>query len=104
MFHYLKELIRCGSGVSSKSFFLVSVTIIGCFLILVTGFVLIYEVVTTGTINTDINGLAAYIGAISALFATAGVTKVWAEKYECQSRQTHTEETFDGTDENEEEA
>lgn len=82
MIHYLKELIRCGSGVSSKSFFLVAVTIIGCFLLIITGFCLVYEVIATGTIASDIKGFATYVGAIASLFATAGVTKVWSEKYE----------------------
>ena len=42
---YLKELIKNGSGHSSKSFFLVAVTLIGCLLLLIVGFVLVYEVI-----------------------------------------------------------
>ena len=36
---YLAKLIQTNSGASSKAFFLVSVTIIGCLLLLVVGFV-----------------------------------------------------------------
>lgn len=34
------------------------------------------------TIQTDLNGLAAYIGAVAGVFASAGITKAWSEKYE----------------------
>ena len=58
---YLTKLIQTNSGASSKAFFLVSVTIIGCALLLVLGFVLLYEVMTTNTIHTDLMGIAAYV-------------------------------------------
>lgn len=53
---YLMKLIQTNSGASSKAFFLVSVTIIGCLLLLTIGFVLLYEVLTTNTIHTDPHG------------------------------------------------
>lgn len=40
------------------------------------------EVFYNHTITTDLNGLAAYIGAVAGLFASAGITKAWSEKYE----------------------
>lgn len=49
---YLKKLIESNTGVSSKSFFLVAVTLIGCLLLLIVGFVLVVEVVRNGTIQT----------------------------------------------------
>ena len=70
---YLKELIKNGSGHSSKSFFLVAVTLMGCFLLLIVGF---------KSIKTDLMGLSAFVGAITALFASAGVTKCLSEKNE----------------------
>ena len=73
---YLKELIKNGSGHSSKSFFIVAVTLMGCFLILV------YEVIVNKSIKTDLMGLSAFVGAITALFASAGVTKCLSEKNE----------------------
>lgn len=53
---YLKELIKNGSGHSSKSFFLVAVTLMGCFLLLIVGFVLVYEVIVNKSIKTDLMG------------------------------------------------
>lgn len=78
----LKDLVRNNSGTSSKSFFLVAVTLIGCLLLLIVGFVLLYEVICNHTIHTDLTGLAALVGSIASLFATAGITKAWGEKNE----------------------
>ncbi len=77
---YIKELVRVDSGHSSKAFFLVAVTIIGCVLLLCVAFVLVYEVVTNGTIQTDLMGLSTFVGSVASLFVTAGVTKVYSEK------------------------
>ena len=82
---YLTQLVQTNSGASSQAFFLVSVTIIGCALLLVLGFVLLYEVITTNTIHTDLMGIAAVIGAIGSLFATAGITKAFGERNEASS-------------------
>ncbi|UVY47634.1 MAG: hypothetical protein [Bacteriophage sp.] len=89
---YLAKLIQTNSGVSSKAFFLVSVTIIGCLLLLVVGFVLLYEVLTTNTIHTDLMGLAAVIGAIGSLFATAGITKAFGERNETNNNNSNKKE------------
>ena len=83
---YLKELIKNGSGHSSKSFFLVAVTLMGCFLLLIVGFILVYEVIVNKSIKTDLMGLSAFVGAITALFASAGVTKCLSEKNENKNR------------------
>ncbi|MCH3994847.1 MAG: hypothetical protein LKE54_07340 [Prevotella sp.] len=82
MSNFFKDLIVSDSGVSSKAFFLVAVTVIGCLMLLAGAFVLVYEVIKTGTIHTDLRGLATYITAISALFATAGLTKAVGERNE----------------------
>lgn len=83
---FFKKLISNNSGLSSKSFFLVVVTVIGCLLLLVPAFTLIVEVIFTHTIATDLTGMAAYIGAVATLFATAGITKAWSEKYEMENK------------------
>lgn len=80
--NYIHKLISNNTGVSSKNFFLVTVTLIGLLLLLVPVVVLIIEVITNHTIQTDLNGMAAYIGAVASVFATAGITKAWSEKYE----------------------
>mgnify|MGYP003603149842 CR=1 FL=1 len=78
----LKKLIQNNTGVSSKNFFLVAVTIIGFILLLVPAIVLIIEVIVNHTILTNLNGMAAYIGSVAGVFASAGITKAWSEKYE----------------------
>lgn len=79
---FLKDLIRNNSGISSKNFFLVSVTIIGLILLIIPAVVLLIEVICNHTIATDLNGMAAYIVAVAGIFASAGITKAWSEKYE----------------------
>ena len=84
---WMAKLVRNNTGVSSKNFFLVTVTLIGCVLLLVPAAILMIEAIANKTIATDLNGLAAYIGAVASLFATAGLTKAWSEKYECRNRE-----------------
>ena len=79
---YIDKLIKNNTGVSSKNFFLVTATLIGLVLLLVPAILLIIEVCYNHTIQTDLNGLAAYIGAVAGVFASAGITKAWSEKYE----------------------
>ena len=79
---YLSNLIKNNTGISSKNFFLVSITIIGLILLIVPVIILIVEVLYNHTIKTDLNGMAAYIGAVAAIFTSAGITKAWSEKYE----------------------
>ena len=82
---WFKKLIRNNTGVSSKNFFLIVVTLIGCLLLLVPAFTLCIEAFYMHTIATDLTGVAAYIGAVASLFATAGWTKAWSEKFESQN-------------------
>lgn len=89
--NYFGKLIRNNSGISSKNFFLVVVTVIGCILLIVPAFTLTFEVIINGTITTSLDGFAAYIGAVAGLFATAGITKAWSEKFECKKRQEEEE-------------
>lgn len=89
---WFSKLVRNNSGVSSKNFFLVTVTLIGCVLLLVPAVILMIESISNKTIATDLNGLAAYIGAVASLFATAGLTKAWSEKYECRKNSENKDE------------
>lgn len=79
---FFRDLVKNNSGLSSKSFFLVLITLLGCMLLAVVGFVLIWEVLQSGTIKTDLNGLSLVIGSITAIFGTAGATKYFGEKNE----------------------
>lgn len=77
---FFRDLITNNTGVSSKSFFLVIVTIIGFILLLIPAVILIVEVIANKTIQTDLNGLAAYIGAVGVIFTSAGITKAWGDR------------------------
>jgi len=85
MVKYLKLLIQVNSGHSSKAFFLVSVTLIGLLMLLVVCFILVWKVVTYGTIKTDLMGLSAFVGSVASLFVTAGITKTIGERGEHQN-------------------
>ena len=89
---WINRLIRNNSGLSSKNFFLVTVTIIGSILLLVPAFTLIIEIIFTHTIATDITGFAAYIAAVGSLFASVGLTKAYSEKFEMRNSETNGEE------------
>jgi hypothetical protein len=85
--NFLNKLIRNNTGVSAKNFFLITVTIIGCVLLLVPAFTLVIEAIFNHTIVTSLEGFASYIAAVAGLFATAGITKAWSEKYEFDRKQ-----------------
>lgn len=80
--NYFNKLIHNNTGVSSKNFFLVTVTIIGLILLIIPAVILIVETIFNHTIQTDLDGMAAYIGAVAGVFASAGITKAWSERYE----------------------
>lgn len=82
MLRYIKSLIKSNTGDSSKSFFLVMVTIIGFILLGIVGFVMIYDVLYSGAVISDLYGLATIIGAITTLFTSAGLCKVIGERNE----------------------
>lgn len=79
---YFDALVRNNTGVSSKNFFLVTVTLMGCALLAIVGFILIWEIIANGTIKTDLMGLSAFVGAITSLFAAVGLTKSIGDKNE----------------------
>lgn len=82
MFKLLNKLLQNNSGYSSKSFFLISITVIGLLLLVVPAVVLLVEVFYNHTITTNLSDMAAYIASVSAIFAAGGITKAWSERYE----------------------
>lgn len=82
MKYFVKSLIKNNTGVSSKNFFLVCVTIIGCLLLIAPLGIFTVELIFSHTVTIDFTSLAAYIAAVAGVFTTAGVTKVWSEKNE----------------------
>lgn len=89
-------LVRKNTGVSSLSFFLIAVTLAGLGLLALVAFVMIWEVVHNNTITSDLSGWATFIGSISALFASAGITKGWSNwsenKFNANKNNQETEE------------
>lgn len=79
---YLNKLINNNTGVSSKNFLVVTITIVSLVLLLIPAIILLVEIIYNHTILTDLSGLSQYIGSVAALLATAGITKAWSEKYE----------------------
>ena len=68
-------------------------------LLLVPMVVLVIEVIFNHTVQTDLNGMAAYITSVAALFATGGIVKGWInyndsktniEKYKNQNYDSET--------------
>lgn len=80
--NWFEKLITPNTGYSSKSLLLVVVTLLGIGLLIMPIIILSIEIFNNHTIQTDLTGLAAYIGSISALFASAGFTKAFSEKHE----------------------
>jgi hypothetical protein len=64
-------------GVSSTNLYMFLVTGIGFILLLVPAIILLIEAFYNHTISTNLDGMASYIGAVAALFASAGITKAW---------------------------
>ena len=86
---FFRKLITNNTGVSSKSFFLVVVTIIGFILLIVPAIVLIIEVCVNKTIQTDLNGLAIYIAAVAGV--SASITKAWGDRGSSNNKNESTE-------------
>ena len=80
--NYFSKLVSNNTGISSKNFFLISITIIGLCLLIVPIFALCIEAWYNHTITTNLSDMAAYIGAVACIFASGGITKAWSEKYE----------------------
>lgn len=79
MFKYFQKLIKIGTGDSSKSFFLVVVTVMGAYLLFVLSGVLIYDCAQDGAVDTSLGGIAEVIAAITALLGSAGACKVFSD-------------------------
>lgn len=79
-------LIKNNTGISCKSFFLVVVTFVCSILIITICFSIFYEEISNGYIKSDLVGLSALVGSISALLGAAGLTKVIGEKTESNNK------------------
>lgn len=73
------DLISNNTGYSIKNYFIYSITNIVIYLLLIVGFVLVWDVVIDGKIDTDLNQLAGFVGATAAVLTAAGIPKAIAE-------------------------
>ena len=92
-----RNLIKSNSGVSSKNFFLVCVTLVGIFMLSILAAGLIVDIVYNHTITISMSDASYFIGAIGTLFASAGITKAWSDsstnKYLAQHPQDYKQPT-----------
>lgn len=78
------NLINNNTGVSSKNFFLIIVTIIGTVLLCVVIAAIITDLINNGTVTMSWSDMGLFVGSVSSMFCAVGITKAWSEKYEKQ--------------------
>lgn len=76
------NLINNNTGVSSKNFFLIVVTIIGTVLLCVVIAAIITDLINNGTVTMSWSDMGLFVGSVSSMFCAVGITKAWSEKYE----------------------
>lgn len=74
---YLKALVTAGTGVSSSRFALLVITGCAVLLLLMVAFVLVWDIIHNGSIQTDLTGMAAFVGSITTLLASVCFAKAW---------------------------
>lgn len=95
-------LVRTNTGVSSLNFFLICTTLVGISLLAVVPFSILWEVLHNDIVASDLTGWATFIGAVSTLFATAGITKAWSNWSEQKFSGRSSEENEDRCEDNNE--
>ena len=85
------SLVRTNTGVSSLNFYLIMTTLVGICLLMLVIFAITWEVIHNDTVQSDINGWAAFVGAVATLFASAGIAKGWSNWSENKFRQNENE-------------
>ena len=76
------NLINNNTGVSSKNFFLIAITLIGAFLLIMLIISIIVDLIHNGKVTMSWADMGMFVGSVSTMFCTAGITKAWSEKYE----------------------
>lgn len=76
------NLINNNTGVSSKNFFLIAVTLIGAMLLAMVIISIIVDLIHNGKVTMSWADMGMFVGSVSTMFCTAGITKAWSEKYE----------------------
>lgn len=78
----LSNLIRSNSGVSSKNFFLVAVTIVSIVLLSMVAIAILVDLWCNHTVTMSWSDMGMFVGAVSSMIVGAGIAKAWSEKYE----------------------
>ena len=76
------NLINNNTGVSSKNFFLIAITLIGAVLLAMVIISIIVDLIHNGTVTMSWADMGMFVGSVSSMFCAAGITKAWSEKYE----------------------
>ena len=76
------NLINNNTGVSSKNFFLIAITLIGAVLLAMVIISIIVDLIRNGTVTMSWADMGMFVGSVSTMFCAAGITKAWSEKYE----------------------
>ena len=76
------NLINNNTGVSSKNFFLIAITLIGAVLLIMLIISIIVDLIHNGKVTMSWADMGMFVGSVSTMFCTAGITKAWSEKYE----------------------
>ena len=76
------NLINNNTGVSSKNFFLIAITLIGAVLLAMVIISIIIDLIHNGTVTMSWADMGMFVGSVSTMFCAAGITKAWSEKYE----------------------
>lgn len=97
--NFFKRLVdKNDTTVAVSSVLVLSMLFIGLLLLALPIYILVIEAWFNHTITTDLNGLATYITAVSAIFATAGITKIgvqWTDKGKPTQNYEDSEEILD---------
>lgn len=76
------NLINNNTGVSSKNFFLIAITLIGAVLLAMVIISITVDLIHNGTVTMSWADMGMFVGSVSTMFCAAGITKAWSEKYE----------------------
>ena len=76
------NLINNNTGVSSKNFFLIVITLIGAILLAMVIISIVVDLIRNGTVTMSWADMGMFVGSVSTMFCAAGITKAWSEKYE----------------------
>ena len=91
---FAKMVDKKDTSVALSSIIVIALMLVGILLLILPMFILIIEAWFNHTITTDLNGMAAYIGAVTAIFVTAGSIKVGIHWSDGKSERTRIEHKF----------